>query len=113
MDVESLVGQELSSVTFVQDYLQLEFNGPSLTLFVWPEIFREEGSYGFGEPGYRDWLCAEIGEEVSEATIVIGEAFELQFEDGIILRASLREEDLDVTDAGHFLAGQGQPLVVF
>jgi hypothetical protein len=111
MDLSQLIGCELSSVTFVQDYLQLDFNGPGLTLFVWPEVFREEGSYAFGEPGYRDMLCAEIAQNVSEATL--GEAIEVQFEDGVIFRASLREEDIDVTEAGHFSAGAGQPLVVF
>ena len=113
MAIESIVGRELASVTFIADYLQLDFNGAVLTLFVWPELFREEGSYGFGEPGYRDLLCGEIGEDVGEATLEPGEALEIQFEDGVILRLSLREEDLDVTEAGHFLAGGGEPLVVF
>ncbi len=112
MAFTDLVGQELASVVFIAEHLQLDFNGPLLTLFAWPEIFREEGSYGFGEPGYRDMLCAEIGEDISEATLEPGEALELQFEDGVILRLSLREEDLDVTEAGHFQAS-GEPLVVF
>ena len=113
MALEELAGQELSSVIFVQDYLQLDFNGALLTLYIWPDIFREEGSYAFGEPGYRDWLCAEIGEPVEQATLEPGIALEVQFEDGVILRASLREEDIDVTEAGQFLPGPGQSLVVF
>ena len=113
MALEELVGQELSSVTFIQDHLQLDFDGPVLTLFIWPDLFREEGSYAFGEPGYRDMLCGEIAQEVSEATLEPGEAIEVQFEDGVILRASLREEDLDVTEAGHFRPAVDQPLVVF
>lgn len=113
MAFANLVGQELASVAFVADHLQLDFGGPVLTLFVWPEVFRDEGSYGFGEPGYRDMLCGEIGEDVGEATLEPGEALEIQFEDGVILRLSLREEDLDVTEAGHFQAGGGEPLVVF
>ena len=113
MAFEEIVGRELSSVTFVQDYLQLDFDGAVLTLFVWPDIFREEGSYAFGEPGYRDMLCGEIGEEVSETTLEPGEAIEVQFEDGVILRASLREEDIEVTEAGHFRSGVGEALIVF
>ena len=35
----SMVGQELSAVEFVQDYLQLRFDGPVLTLFEWPDVF--------------------------------------------------------------------------
>lgn len=113
MAIEALAGQELSSVTFIQDHLQLDFGGPMLTMFVWPDVFRDEGSYAFGEPGYRDLLCAEIGESVSEATLEIGVALEVQFESGTILRASLREEDIDVTEAGQFLPGNGDELVVF
>ena len=113
MSLDALAGQELSTVAFVQDYLQLEFNGPTLTMFVWPDVFRDEGSYAFGEPGYRDFLCNEIGQAVSEATLEPGEAIEVQFEDGVILRASLRVQDLEVTEAGHFLAGNGDPLVVY
>ena len=100
-------------MTFVQDHLQLDFGGPVMTLFVWPDVFRDEGSYAFGEPGYRDLLCGEIGETVSEATLEVGVAIEVQFEDGTILRASLREEDIDVTEAGQFLPGTGGELVVF
>lgn len=113
MAFEQIVGQELASVCFVADHLQLDFGGMILTLYAWPELFRDEGSYGFGEPGYRDMLCGEIGEDVSEATLEPGEALEIQMEDGVILRLSLREEDLDVTEAGQFQAGGGEPLVVF
>ena len=113
MALEQIVGQELAGVAFIADHLQLDFNGALLTLYAWPDVFRDEGSYAFGDPGYRDMLCGEIGEDVSEATLEQGEALEIQFEDGIILRLSLREEDLDVTEAGQFQAGGGEPLVVF
>lgn len=113
MAFEELVGRELSSVAFVQDYLQLDFDGAVLTLFIWPDVFREEGSYAFGEPGYRDMLCGELTEEVAEATLEPGEAIEVQFEDGVIFRVSLREEDIDVTEAGQFRSGAGEALVVF
>lgn len=113
MALDTIVGQELASVAFVADYLQLDFGGQILTLFSWPEVFREEGSYGFGEPGYRDMLCGEIGEDVGDATLEPGEALEIRFEDGVVFRLSLREEDLDVTEAGHFQTGSGGPLAVF
>src|SRR6266702_971059 len=74
MELESLVGQELSAVEFVQDYVQLRFDGPLVTFYEWPEVFREEGSYAFGEPEYRNVLCALIGESVSAASVEEGEA---------------------------------------
>jgi hypothetical protein len=59
VDLSCIVGQELTAVEFVQDYLQLRFDGPLLTLFVWPDVFREEGSYAYGEPEFRNVLWEE------------------------------------------------------
>ena len=102
MDISAIDGSELSSVEFVQDFLILKFEGPALTLYTWPEVFREEGSYAFGEPEYRNWLCSLIGETVKACTLEEGLAMEIEFESGVILRASLREEDLDAPEAGEY-----------
>ena len=104
-DLSALIGQELTSVEFIQDHLILHFDGPSVTFFAWPDVFREEGSYAYGEPEYRNVLCGVITEDVTAATLEDGEAIEIEFESGIILRASLREEDLDVPIAGQLLIG--------
>ncbi len=102
MDIAVLIGQELTAVEFVLDHLQLRFDGPCLTLFVWPDVFREEGSYAYGEPEFRNMLCDQLGVEVTAATLEEDEAVEVGFANGVILRASLREEDLDVPEAGQF-----------
>jgi hypothetical protein len=102
MDISAIDGSELSSVEFVQDFLILKFEGPVLTLYTWPEVFREEGSYAYGEPEYRNWLCALLGETVKACTLEEGLALEIEFESGVILRASLREEDLDAPEAGQY-----------
>ena len=101
-DLSSVIGQELSSVEFLQDHLVLHFDGPTLTLYTWPDVFREEGSYAYGEPEYRNVLCGVLSEDVTAATLEENEAIEIEFESGVILRASLREEDLDVPVAGEF-----------
>ena len=104
-DLSPLIGQELTSVEFVQDHLTLHFDGPAVTFFAWPDVFREEGSYAYGEPEYRNVLCGILTEDVTAATLEENEAIEIEFESGVILRASLREEDLDVPVAGQFLIG--------
>ena len=86
-DISSLIGQELTSVEFIQDHLILHFDGPAVTFFAWPDVFREEGSYAYGEPEYRNVLCGVITEDVTAATLEDGEAIEIEFESGIILRA--------------------------
>ena len=113
MDISSIEGEELGSVIFVRDYVQLSFDGPLLTLFIWPEVFRPEGSYAFGEPGYRDMLCALIGETATKSTIEEGVALEVEFESGVILRTSLREEDYVGPEAINFCSGNSDdPLLV-
>jgi hypothetical protein len=59
-----LVGEESSSVVFVRDYVQLDFDGPRLSLFVWPQVAAGAEVRRMGDPGYRDALCALIGHAV-------------------------------------------------
>jgi len=120
MDISAIEGEELSSVTFVQGYVQLDFNGPGLTLYHWPELFvpagspLAEGSYAYGEPGYRDVMCSQIGEPAKSALLESGVALEIEFENGVIFRTSLRDEDYEGPEAGQFSTGNaGEPLLVF
>ena len=112
MELEAIVGQELSAVEFVQDYVQLRFDGPVVSFFEWPDVFREEGSYAFGEPEYRNVLCGVIGESVSAASVEEGEAIEIEFENGVTVRASLRLEDISGPEGGSisYTDGTGEIL---
>ena len=120
MDISAIEGEELASVLFLQEHVQLDFNGPLLTLFHWPEVFIPEGSqigegsYAFGDPGYRDALCLQIGEPTETTSFEEGVALEIRFENGTIFRSSLREEDYEGSEAGQFSSGiEGDSLEVF
>ena len=63
-----LVTETLSSVVFVADYVQFDFNGPRLSCFVWPVVRVDGHELRFGEPGYRDALCSLLLRDVTEAT---------------------------------------------
>ena len=104
MDISAIEGQELSAVEFVGDYLRLRFDGPMLTLYAWPHILLADFSIAFGEPEYRNTLCAQIGEMVSKAALEEMEALTVEFESGTVIALSLREEDLDGPEAGSYLA---------
>ena len=56
-----LFAAQLSAVSFVQDYLQLDFEGHKLTMILWPAVRIGLELRSFGEPGYRDALCSLIG----------------------------------------------------
>ncbi len=46
----------------------------SSRLFAWPHVLLTEFSVAYGEPEYRNALCAQIGEEVKEASLEEGSA---------------------------------------
>ncbi|HEY4010223.1 MAG TPA: hypothetical protein VGM11_08750 [Acidobacteriaceae bacterium] len=109
MDISAIEGQELSAVEFVSDYVRLRFDGPLLTLYAWPHVLLEDFSIAFGQPEYRNALCAQIGEMVSKATLEELDSLTIEFESGTVLALSLREEDLDGPEAGSYsAAGSGE-----
>jgi hypothetical protein len=55
--LQMLIGEQLSAVTFVQDYLQLQFDGPRLTVFSHPVVMLGDKTFHWGKPGFRDALC--------------------------------------------------------
>ena len=71
----ALVEEEVGSVAFVMDYLQLDFVNARFSAYVWPTVSIGDVSRGFGDPGYRDALCALITHEVIET----GESSEAGF----------------------------------
>ena len=104
MDISAVEGQELTAVEFVQDYLRLRFDGPMLTLYAWPHLLFEEFSVAFGEPEYRNALCAQIGETVAKAACEEFESLTVELESGTVIALSLREEDLSGPEAGSYSA---------
>jgi hypothetical protein len=104
MDVSAVIGEELKAVEFVEDFLQLRFDGPLFTLYEWPHVLLADFSVAYGEPEYRNALCAQIGEKVVQASLEEGDALTIEFENGTVFGLSLREEDLDGPEAGTFSA---------
>jgi hypothetical protein len=102
MDVSAVIGDELKAVEFVEDFLQLRFDGPLLTLYAWPHVLLADFSVAYGEPEYRNALCAQIGEKVVQASLEEGDALTIEFESGTVFGLSLREEDLDGPEAGSY-----------
>lgn len=104
MDVTALIGTEVKSVCFVEDYVELCFNDARISLFAWPHVLLPEFSVAYGEPEYRNALCAQIGEEVVEASLEEGAALTIELASGVVLGVSLREEDLDAPVSGSYSA---------
>lgn len=79
----SLVGEQLGSVVFVMDYLQLDFSAARFSTYVWPTVTVGDVTSDFGDPGYRDALCAFITHEVLSV--------EESRESGLVIRFGLGE----------------------
>lgn len=110
-DFATLEGEELTAVEFVERFLQLRFGESLLRLYVWPDVADADGiSIAFGEPGYRDALCSLIGETAETAALEEGRSLTVEFENGTLLAMSLREEDVDTTEAGSFTAADGSSI---
>ncbi|MFG2044964.1 hypothetical protein [Dactylosporangium sp. NPDC048998] len=64
----ALIGEELASVIFIRDYVELDFDGPRLSVYVWPRVAVGTDIRRISDPGYRDALCALIGHTVTSST---------------------------------------------
>jgi hypothetical protein len=96
-----LVGHELSSVTFVRDYAQFAFDGPSMNTYTMPTVACGSENLSQGQPGYRDALCRQIGCRV-ERTEVDDQRMSIVFEGGAAVSISLRDEDYRGPEALQF-----------
>jgi hypothetical protein len=105
--LDELKGRNLSAVTFVQDYLQLQFDGPLLNVFVWPRIIAPTITVNFGMPGYRDGLCAQIGKSVGGVAVAADVTFRLFFTDGSMIEVSLLPGARQGPEAVVFQDGKG------
>ena len=102
MDISAIEGEELKSVAFVENFLELRFGAPLLTLYEWPYVMLPDFSVAYGEPEYRNALCSLIGESVSAATFEEGQSLTIEFGNGVVLGVSLREEDLEQPECGTY-----------
>lgn len=67
--MSEIVGRQLSSVTFVQDYLQLDIDGSSLTAYTAPAVDLGSQPLRRGEVGWRDALCEQIGSYIQQVEV--------------------------------------------
>src|SRR5437879_6450808 len=100
---KQIVGEQLSGVTFVMDYLQLQFNPPPIINAYTPVTVRANGkSCVSGDDQFRNLLCEQITKIVRSAVIQSEEAFFVAFEDGSEISISLKPSDYAGPEAFEF-----------
>ena len=87
IDIEHLSkikGEQLSSVTFVMDYLQIDFDSNLLTCYKWPKVTVKTRVYSYGEVEYRNANCELIASNVLDVKSTEDRIW-IEFELGSIL----------------------------
>lgn len=102
--ISALVGEHLSSIEFVADYVQIRFNGPYLNAFTVPSIRVGNAEFHYKELGYLEALISCIDKVVSAANITANE-INIDLQDHGRITISLRPEDLHGPEAAFLNVG--------
>lgn len=111
---KSILGEQLGAVVFVQNYLQLQFDGPILTCYTWPTVKTNLKSYDFNDIGYRDALCEIITKNVIDVILLDNKSLTIYFEDNCELFQSLIRDksNKEVVEFAYFRGVDGEWFVL-
>ena len=88
-----IVGEQLSAVTFVQDYWQLDFDGHVLTVWTRLAVGMNTSEAQSGDDQFRNRLCEQIAKIVQRVSVTPCQTLTITFTDGSMIEVSLRDED--------------------
>lgn len=94
-----LVGRRISSVEFVLNYVQLKFEGVTLTCVTLPSVTVAGRRWSWGETGFTDQLLGRIDQRVKAASYQLGDCVSLLFTDDGSIQISLKDEDYRAAEA--------------
>ena len=108
-----IVGEQLSSVTFVMDYLQLAFNPPpSMSIYTPLTVCCSGHEFARGDDQFRNRLCEQITKIVKSVEFRKEEAFLITFQDDSSISISLKPSDYTGPEALDFLGRNGQWIII-
>jgi hypothetical protein len=110
---KQIVGEQLSGVTFVMDYLQLQFNPPPTINAYTPVTVTCGGStFMSGDDQFRNRLCDQITKTVKAVIVKEAEAFVITFEDASVISISLLASDYVGPEALEFIGRDNIWIVI-
>jgi len=110
---QQIVGEQLSGVTFVMDYLQLQFNPPPIiNAYTLVTVSSGGKTYVSGDDQFRNKLCEQITKIVKSVVIKSEEAFVITFEDGSLISISLKPSDYAGTEAMEYHGRDKKCMVI-
>jgi hypothetical protein len=111
--IESLVGEQLSAVSFVQDYVEFHFDGPVIRALTNPIVATATGRVQVPAPGSRDALCSLIAQRVNGVEHEDNIQLRLNFGVGESLTIPLDEASHLGPEAMHFQSSPTGPVQVW
>jgi len=94
-----LIGNQLSSVEFVQDYLQIRFDGPTINVNNPITVTTEQRQITSWNEGFRDLICSQITKIVHAIDITPDKEFRILFTDKSEIAISLLPENYTSPEA--------------
>lgn len=111
-EISDLIGEEVSAVSFVRDYVEFHFDGPILRSLSNPTALVDGVEYRFPGPGARDALCRAIGSTVR--ALQLEEDRDLRLTTDICeITIPLDEKHLRGPEAMHFVPKWNGPIQVW
>lgn len=111
--LREIIGQPVSGVAFVQDYVEIHFDGKILRALARPRIRNDVSDVVFPESGSRDALCSLIGKSVLNVQVREAIDIELRFSGNTSLLIPLTEQWRNGPEAAHYVPGESQPIEVW
>jgi hypothetical protein len=110
---DQIVGEDLSAVNFIRDYVRFEFNPtPTIDGLSKVTITSPHGSAAQGDSEFANLAIALIGSILTAVVVKEGESFDIRFADESIISISLRPEDYVGPEAVLFRGPNGQFTVI-
>lgn len=99
MLLDQLKSQRLSSVEFVQDYIQLHFDDYTLTVYNPVKITQGASSLPEKQIGFKDALCNLINRIVRDVSYTESDRVEVAFDSGSCVVVSIAAKDYSGPEA--------------
>lgn len=109
--LRSLLGESVSAVTFVMDYLQVQLESGVLNFYNWPIVSIGEKTLRHGDVGYRDALCEFITKTIRAVDELLDEGLKLEFADSSIAVPLRVDKDFPGPEIAAFASRKGPWLI--
>lgn len=106
-----IVGEQLSSVTFVMDYIQIHFNQHGFSAYAWPVVWADNQRHAYGEAGYRDAVCSLITKSVTRFEEYLDAGLVFEFGDGYSLEISTSDPTGELVEVAEYHGPDGVWMV--